>query len=152
MKNSIKKITLLFILFLNILYTKVHCNMTLEAIEESQRFVDEHAFIFYTSQIISIILTLSFLIFVFVIPFILIYRKIKYKKSDDVIIQQKTKSLVSAEVFLIAFLLLNSMFSGFFRNGSQAVLCGNIFNIIFSALLFRIILPPLFKKDETKYP
>lgn len=150
MKNSIKKITLLFILFLNILYTKVLCNMTLEAMEESDRFLDKHSFICYTCATISIILTLSFLIFVLVIPFILIFRKIKYKKTDDIKIKQKTKSLIFSEIFLIVYLYLNSQFSRLFRNGSQAVLCGNIFNIIFSALLLRIILPPLFKKDTTK--
>lgn len=150
MKNSVKKVTLLFVLFFNLLYTKVNCNMTLEAMQESQRFLDEHTFIFYTCQILSTILTLSFFIFTLVIPFILIYRKIKYKKSDDIKIKQKNKSLISAEVFLIAYFFLNSMFSRFFRNGSQAVLCGNIFNIIFSTLILVIILRPLLKKDRTK--
>jgi len=149
MKKSIKKLIVIFFALFSILCTKVYGNMTLEAMEESARFYDEHKFFIDVTEVISVIMELSFLVFVIVIPIIIIYKILKLRNNLDERIKSNIKILGIAEIlFIINRFIINC--SNELKYGSESVLYINVFIILISLLNIAIVLVGLLKKNKNR--
>ena len=151
MKKIIKILSTFFIL-INIMYTTVYCNMTIEAMEKSRKYYEEHKFIIDFAQNICYILELQLIIFVIIIPFIIIYKKIKLKKQENVKDKKIVKTLGFAEILFISVIfcvymgakILNRSFT------SEQRLHVNIFVIIVSLVSIGIVIFRLLKVQKNK--
>ena len=146
MKKIIKKASFIFLILISVLCTRVFANMTLEAMEESQQFYNEHKFLIDSTQIISIILELAFFVFVIVIPIIIIYKKVKLKNNPNDRNKYIIKTLGLAEL-LFVFNIFISYSAEMVKYGSESTLYSNIFIIIVSLVNIGIILFKLLKKE-----
>ncbi len=145
MKKIIKKASCIFFILISVLCTRVFANMTIEASEKSMKFYDEHKFLIESTQIISQILELAFLVFVIVIPIIIIYKKVKLKNNQNDRNKYIIKTLGLAELLFI-FNIFISYAAEVAKYGSESVLYCNIFIIIVSLANIGIILFKLLKK------
>ena len=145
MKKIIKKASCIFFILISVLCTRVFANMTIEAYEKSMKFYDEHKFLIDSTQIISQILELAFLVFVIVIPIIIIYKKVKLKNNQNDRNKYIIKTLGLAELLFI-FNIFISYAAEVVKYGSEIVLYCNIFIIIVSLANIGIILFKLLKK------
>ena len=149
MKKNIKKLSLLFLVSFSILCTKVYANMTLEAMEESARFYNEHKFLIDSTKIISRLMHLTIMIFIIIIPIIIIYKKIKQKNNPNEKDSYIIKTLGFAELLCIINTFITGSASLAYGHGSESELRINIFIIIISSLNIGVILFKLLKKNKT---
>lgn len=149
MKKNIKKLIVIFFALFSILCTKVYGNMTLEAMEESARFYDEHKFLIDVTEVISVIMELSFLVFVIIIPIIIIYKILKLRNNLDERIKSNIKMLGIAEIlFIINRFIIN--FIKEFKYESESTLYVNVCIILISLLNIAIVLVGLLKKNKNR--
>ena len=143
MKKFIKKLTLTFLTLLNLLYTTVYGNMTIEAMEESEKFYNEHKFLMDSTTIIARLISLISMIFIIIIPIIIIYKKIKLKNNENGRDKYIIKTLGLAELLcIINTFIIKFAFSLY---GSERVF---IFIIFISLLNVGIVLFKLLKKQK----
>ena len=143
MKKS-KKLILAFLSLFSLLCSTSYGNMTLEAMEESKQFYDEHEFLIESTNIIAWLMRFSFIIFVIAVPMIIIYKKIKNKENKDII-----EKLCVAEFLCIINLFITIGLTTLVRgSGSESLLKVNIINLIISLLNIVIILFMFLKKRK----
>ena len=136
---------IIFLILISVLCTRVSANMTLEAMEESLQFYNEHKFLIDSTQIISKIMELAFFVFVIVIPIIIIYKKVKLKNNPNDRNKYIIKTQGLAEL-LFVFNIFISYCAEIVKYGSESTLYSNIFIIIVSLVNIGIILFKLLKK------
>lgn len=149
MKKIIKKAFVIFCSILSVLYTKVYANMTLEAMEENIKFYNEHKFLIDSTQIISTILELAFLVFVIIIPIIIIYKKIKLENTSNNRNKYIIKTLKLAELLFIFNIFIFSV-AETIKYGAKKEMYLNIIIILISFVNIGLILFKLLKKCEKK--
>lgn len=147
MKKIIKKLSLTFLVLFSILYTTVYGNMTIEAMEESAKFYNEHKFFIDSTRVISAIMELAFFVFIIIIPIIIIFKKVKSKNSQDEKNKYIIKTLGIAELLFIINIFITNM-TKVARYGSKSILYVNIFIIVISLLNIGIVLFKLLKKNK----
>lgn len=148
MKKTIKKLTLIFLTLLSVLCTKVYGNMTIEAMEESTKFYNEHKFLIDSTQVISSLMRLTFIVFIIVIPIIIIYKNIKLKHNQNEREKYIVKTLGIAELLCIINTFIIGTASTLYGHGSESALYISIFIILISLLNIGIILFKLLKKNK----
>ena len=151
MKKNIKKLSLLFLVLFSILCTKVYANMTLEAMEESARFYNEHKFLIDSTKIISRLMHLTIMIFIIIIPIIIIYKKIKLKNKPNEKDTYIIKTLGLAELLCIINTIITGAASMLDKHGREMSLHIYIFIIIISLLNIGVVLYKLFKRNKVSW-
>lgn len=149
MKKIIKKLTLIFLALLSALSTTVYGNMTVEEMNASAEFYDKHKFIIHSTLIISTIMELAFFVFAIIIPIIIVFKKFKYKKSQDEGNKNIIEKLKKTEILFIINIYITNI-AKFTRYGSESTLYVNIFIIIISLITIGIVLFKLLKNKNYK--
>jgi hypothetical protein len=147
MKKTIKKLLLLAVIFVNILCTEGFCDMTVESMEESLQFYNQHKFIINLTTIIYKFWEYAIVAFIIIIPIIIIYIKIKQKIKKE---EGKTKHiscLLKEEVALIINFGIMMVLSPL-RYGSEWTLYDNIIIIMLSLIINLPIIAGFFKKEK----
>ena len=140
MKKIIKKISLTFFTLYSMLCTTVYGNMTAEAMDESIKFYDEHKFIIESTNTITELMIISFLIFIIVIPIIIIFKLVKYNKNKDEKYEYSIKTLGIAEIVFIINVFYSTRVYSLLSYGSENNLYKNISIIISSLVSIGIVI------------
>ena len=146
MKKFLKKINLSLLGLVSILSTNVYGNMTLEAMDEADKFYKENNGIIDLAAIISEIMKILILVLIVVIPIIFIYKKIKLKKEDNKKIKELKNLFLASEILVILnFIIINVV--EMINSTASTTLYGDCFIIFMGILSIGIILYKNLKKN-----
>jgi hypothetical protein len=121
--------------------------MTIESMEASAQYYEQHKFIINLTSTIYEFWKYAIVAFIIIIPIIIIYIKIKQKIKKDEGKNKHIGRLLKEEVALIInFGII--MFLSPLRYGSERTLYDNIIVIILSLIINLPIIAGFFKKDK----
>lgn len=116
MKKSIIKIGMLVLIIINVLSVLGYCNMTVEAMEESERFYNENKYLFEFSRIFVNIFHIIYFLSLIGIPIIILNKNHKLKilkKENPEYMDKKGERFIDALGYSEAVLFATICWCGF---------------------------------------
>ena len=143
--KKLKKFNLNLLGLMTILNTSVYGNMTLEAMDEADRFYKENNVIIELFATVSEIMKILILALIVIIPLIFIYRKIKLKKEDNKKNKELNNLFIASEILCVLNLFVIYIIE-MINSTAITTLYGDCFIVFIVVLSIGFILYKNFKK------
>ena len=146
MKKNVIKIGMLMLIIINIFSVFGYCNMTVEAMKESEMFYNDNKYLFeFTQNFVNILHIIYFLLLI-VIPIIMLNKKNKFKKlkkENPEYVDKKEERFIDAlgysEIVLFATICWITMLGTATGHGAKSTLIIYWFQIVSCAISAGIV-------------